>query len=232
MRQAGHRRRVRLAMSHSLDRQAIVKEIMGGHALVPNGQAYIPSTFGYDSTMKDHEFDPEKAKALVKEAGAEGKEINIIGLSINRWLKDREIQQAFTAMINKSGLKVNLRLLEQAEWLAAGRDVTNNPTDVWFTSAGNDLVDPDRILVAYGQTGGRLSLYSNPELDKLINDERAELDEKKRETILKQIGQHMHENAVLVPIAQQNWIFGVSPKLEYTAIPNGQIIGNRLKLKA
>ena len=225
-------KRVRLAMSHALDRQAIVKDIMGGFAEIPNGQAYIPSTHGYDTTMKDHEYDPDKAKALVQEAGATGKELSIVGISVNRWLKDREIQEIFTEMINKTGLKVNLRLMEQAEWLAAGRNVTDPPMDVWFTSAGNDLVDPDRILVAYGQTGGRLSLYSNPDLDKLIQAERAELDEAKRGEILKQIGRHMHENAVLIPIAQQHWIYGISPKLTYPPYPNGQIPGNRLKLQA
>lgn len=225
-------KRVRLAMSHALDRKAIAKDIMGGFANEPNGQLYIPSTFGYDTTMKDHEYDPDKARALVKEAGATGKELSIVGISVNRWLKDREVQEIFTEQINQTGLKVNLKLMEQAEWLKAGRNVTEPPMDVWFTSAGNDLVDPDRIIYAYGKTGGRLSLYSNPELDKLIDAERAELDEKKREEILKQIGRHIHENAAIIPIAQQHWIYGISPKLTYPPYPNGQIPGNRLTLKS
>jgi peptide/nickel transport system substrate-binding protein len=223
-------KRVRQAMNLALDRELIVKEIMGNYALVPNGQLYVPSTFAYDTTMKD-EYNLEKAQALVKEAGAEGKEVHIIGISANRWLKDREIQEAFTQMINKTGLKVKLSLLEQGEWLKAGRDVSENPPmDVWFSSAGNDLVDPDRILSAYGKTGGRLSLYSNPEMDKMLDAQRAELNPDKRATILKQIAKKFQDDAVMIPIAQQNWIYGISPKLKFKPLPNGQLPANRMTL--
>ena len=225
-------KRVRLAMSQALDRESIVKEIMGGFAIVPNGQLYIPSTFGYDTTMKDHVYDPEKARVLVKEAGAEGKELSIVGNSANRWLKDREVQEAFTAMITKAGLKVNLKLLEQAEWLQAGREVQNPPMDVWFTSAGNDLIDPDRILFAYVRSGGRLSLYSNPEADKLLDASRAELDTAKREGLLKQIAKIVQDDAVVLPIAQQNWIYGISPKLKFKALANGQMPALRMTLSS
>jgi peptide/nickel transport system substrate-binding protein len=197
---------------------------------VPNGQLYIPSTFAYDTTMKDV-YDLEKAKALVKEAGAEGKEVHIIGISANRWLKDREIQEAFTAMINKTGLKVKLQLMEQGEWLKAGRDISENPPmDVWFTSAGNDLIDPDRILTAYVKTKGRLSLYSNPEADKLLDAQRAELNQEKRATMLKQIAKIVQDDAVVIPIAQQNWIYGISTKLTFKPLPNGQLPANRMTL--
>jgi len=216
-------KRVRQAMSLSIDRAIIAKEIMGGFAQVPNGQLYVPSTFGYDPTMKDDPFDLDKAKALIKEAGAEGKELHIVGESANRWMKDREIQEAFTAMINKTGLKVKLDLLEQGEWLKAGREVEKPPMDVWFSSAGNDLVDPDRILASYGKTGGRLSLYSNPELDKLIDAERAELNQEKRAGILKQIAKMFQDETIMIPLVQQNWIYGVSPKLKFKPLPNGQL---------
>jgi len=192
----------------------------------------VPSHFGYDQTMQDDPFDLDKAKALIKEAGAEGKELSIIGESANRWTKDREIQEVFTSMINKTGLKVKLQLLEQGEWLKAGREVQNPPMDVWFSSAGNDLVDPDRILAAYGKTGGRLSLYSNPELDKLIDAERAELNQDKRATILKQIAKMFQDEAIMIPITQQNWIYGLSPKLKFKPLPNGQMPVNRMTLSS
>ncbi|MFN8524676.1 MAG: ABC transporter substrate-binding protein [Chloroflexota bacterium] len=225
-------KRVRLAMSYAIDRPSIVKQIMGGFANEPNGQLYVPSTFGYDTTMKDHPYDLEKAKALIKEAGAEGKPLTIIGNSANRWLKDREVQEALGNMIGKAGLKVDFKLIEQAEWLKAGREVQNPPMDVWFSSAGNDLVDPDRILFAYVKTGGRLSLFSNPETDKLLDASRAELDNGKREGILKQVAKIVQDEAAMLPVAQQNWIYGISPKLKFTVLANGQLPANRMTLQA
>ncbi len=216
-------KRVRQAMSYAIDRESIVKEIMGGFAIVPNGQLYIPSTFGYDTTMKDYPFDLDKAKALIKEAGAEGKPLSIIGNSANRWLKDREVQEALGAMLGKTGLKVDFKLIEQAEWLKAGRDVQNPPMDVWFTSAGNDLVDSDRLFAAYARTGGRIALYTNPEFDKLFDASRAELDNAKREALIKQMAKIVHDDAAVIPVAQQKWIYGISPKLKFTVFPNGQL---------
>ena len=225
-------KRVRLAMSHALNREAIVKEIMGGYGTLPNGQMWNSQTFGYDPTMKDHPFDLERAKQLIKEAGAEGKTLTIVGESANRWLKDREIQEVGAAMIEQTGLKVDLRLLEISEWSKAGYEVQNPPMDVWFSSAGNDQVDPDRILSAYARTGGRLSLYSNPDLDKLIEASRAELDQNKRAELLKQIARVMHEEAVMVPIAQPMNVYGVSPKLQFKAKANALLPVNDMKLNA
>jgi peptide/nickel transport system substrate-binding protein len=223
-------KRVRQAMSYAIDRESIVKEIMGGFAIVPNGQLYIPSTFGYDTTMKDYPYDLDRAKALVKEAGAEGKPLTIIGNSANRWLKDREVQEALGAMLGQTGLKADFKLIEQAEWLAAGREVKNPPMDVWFTSAGNDLVDSDRIYAAYARTGGRLALYSNPEFDKLFDASRAELDEPKREALIKQMAKIVHDDAVVIPVAQAKWIYGIGPKLKFSAFPNGQLPPNWMQL--
>src|SRR5215213_2483373 len=59
-----------------------------------------------------------------------------------------------------------------------------------FTSPSSDLLDADRVLANYSKTGARVSLYSSPELDKLFETERAELDNAKREVTLKQMGRH------------------------------------------
>ena len=166
--------RVRQAMQYALDRATIVKEIMGGYGSVPNGQLYnFVDVSDSILNMKDYPYDPDKAKALIKEAGAEGKTVSINGESANRWLKDREVQQVVASMLEKVGLKVDLQLREVGEWNRIGFEVQNPPVDIHFSS-GNDQVDPDRILVTYGRTGGRLSTYSNPELDKLIDASRAE----------------------------------------------------------
>jgi peptide/nickel transport system substrate-binding protein len=222
--------RVRQAMNYALDRASIVKDIMGGYGNVPNGQLYNSSTFGYDPNMKDYPYDPAKATQLIQEAGATGQTISIVGESANRWLKDREIQEVVSAMLEKIGLQVDLKLLEVNEWSKAGYELQNPPMDVWFSSAGNDQVDPDRILVAYARTGGRTALYSNPDLDKLIDASRAELDPNKRIALIQQIAHVIYDQAVMVPIAQPMNIYGVSPKLTFKPKANAQLPANRMTL--
>jgi peptide/nickel transport system substrate-binding protein len=223
-------KRIRQAMSYAIDRPTLIKEIYGGYAAPPNGQIYNPSTFGYDPTMQDYPYDLDKAKQLVKEAGAEGKELLLVGQNANRWLKDREVQEATAAMIGKTGLNVTLKLYEIAEWQKVLFEVENPVAAAVYTSIGNDLLDPDRIFAAFIKTGGRVSTYSSPELDQMIEAERAELDQNKRAELLRKLARAVHDDAMIIPLAQLNWIYGVSPKLKFTPIPNGQLPIARMTL--
>lgn len=60
--------RVRQALNHAVNWDEIVKEIYGGRAHRV-GTALLPSGFGYNQNIKPYAYDPEKAKALLKEAG-------------------------------------------------------------------------------------------------------------------------------------------------------------------
>ena len=60
--------RVRQALNHAINWDEIVKEIYGGRAHRV-GTALLPSGFGYNQNIKPYAYDPEKAKALLKEAG-------------------------------------------------------------------------------------------------------------------------------------------------------------------
>jgi peptide/nickel transport system substrate-binding protein len=222
--------RIRQAMSHAVDRATIIKEIMGGFANIPNGQLYGPTTFGYDTAMRDHPFDLAKATQLIKDAGAVGKTVTVIGNTAQRWLKDREVLQAMAAMIEKTGLKIDLKLIEYAEYLKAGREVTNPPMDVWAVSVGNDFLDADRPFFAYFRTGGRLSLYNSPELDKVLDASRTELDPTKREALIRQVAKQNYEDAAIIPIAQPKWIYGINPKLKFNVLPTAQLPVNRMTL--
>ena len=145
--------RVRQAVAYCMDRESIVKDIYQGFGEMANGQLYNDLTLGFDPAIKDYPFDLEKAKALVKEAGVEGQEFVITGATANRWLKDREIMEAVGAMINKTGLKANVKLVELAEANNYFYEVANPVVQASFTSPSSDLVDADRVLANYAEAG-------------------------------------------------------------------------------
>jgi peptide/nickel transport system substrate-binding protein len=224
-------KRVRQAMAYAIDRESIVRDIYQGFGQMPHGQVFNDLTLGFDPDMKDYPYDLDKAKQLVKEAGAEGAEIMLTGATANRWLKDREIQEAVAAMINKTGLKVNLRLMELTEAYNYFYEIEKPVAQGSFTSPSSDLLDADRVLANYSKTGARVSLYSNPELDAMFAAERAELDNEKRAVILRQMSRHVYEEIPVLPICQPYWIYGVSPKLTFRAYPTGQIPIFRMAMK-
>jgi peptide/nickel transport system substrate-binding protein len=224
--------RVRLAISHSIDRETLIKSIYGPYGEMPNGQVFGRTSYGYDTTMKDIPFDLDKAKALLKEAGAEGKELTIIGNATDRYVKFREVQEAVAALIGKTGLKVNMKLLEPAEWLKALREVKDPPQDLWFGGAGNEMQDPDRIYAAYLKTGGPSAVYSSPEMDRLFDASRAELDPTKRAALLSQIAHKIQDQTLLIPLIQLYQIYAISPKLKFEMYPSGIMPVARMQLSS
>jgi len=60
--------RVRRALNHAIDVPSIVKEVLQGYAAVANGQ-FPPASWAYDASVKPYAYDPNRAKALLAEAG-------------------------------------------------------------------------------------------------------------------------------------------------------------------
>src|SRR5690606_26778465 len=82
--------RVRQAMNYAVDKTAIAEQLFGGHASVDQCQVLSPSFFGFNADLEAYPYDPDQARSLIAEAGAEGATVELIGTA-GRWLKDREL---------------------------------------------------------------------------------------------------------------------------------------------
>ncbi len=111
--------RVRQALNYAVDREAFVGSILADGTLLATGIT-PPSTIGYNADLEPFPYDPEKARALVAEAKADGvpvdDEILFIG-RINNFANVLETSEALTAMWADAGLNVKLQMVEVAEWL-------------------------------------------------------------------------------------------------------------------
>ncbi|MBI4494561.1 MAG: ABC transporter substrate-binding protein [Chloroflexi bacterium] len=123
--------RVRQAMNYALDRDAIVKSILGGRGTALPGPLW-PGYLGYTSDVKPYSYDPEKAKALLKDAGFPD------GFSFN-WTvtqgvfpKDIEIAQAVANQLAKLGIKATLQPRERARVLAERSEGDYDVTELVF----------------------------------------------------------------------------------------------------
>ena len=141
--------RIRQALSHAIDRDLIVDAMFGSRVTVPNGMQM--KIFG-DLYIADHEgtgYDPDRAIALLEEAGYNGEEISY------RYLQDYYTGEVDTAQIlaemwRQVGLNIKLELVEnwgQIEDVAEGRGIFN-----WSNSA--EYPDPlGQIYRLYGPRG-------------------------------------------------------------------------------
>ena len=124
---------VRQAVNHAIDRQAIVDNLLKGESKVI-WTACFPSQFGCTQDVQEYPYDPEKAKALLAEAGYPD------GFTTDFYAyRDREYAEAITSYLNAVGIKTNFRMLQYS----ALRDLNSSGqvpigSLTWGSSSIND----------------------------------------------------------------------------------------------
>lgn len=190
--------RVRQALSYAIDQEEVIKGVLLGLGKPATGP-YKPGTYWYNPRVKRYPYDPEKAKALLAECG--WKDTNGDGLLD----KDGE-PFAFTIITNQGnpyrantgvivqqrlaqiGIKVELRVIEWAAFLKDFIDKGRFEACIlgWTITPDPDLYDVWHSVNAK-QGGLNFTHYKNPELDKLLVEQRLTFDQAKRKAIVDRI---------------------------------------------
>lgn len=177
--------RVRQALSFATDQQALLKAVMFGFGS-PANSPLAPVNEGYDKSLNDYPYDVEKAKALLKQAGyPDGFDMNIAVQG-----PDARTAQILQAMWKKIGVNLTVQQMESGVWSKAafapeGEKLANR-TDAVLASWSSGLNGSDLQLrpLYYSQSaapaGANLGFYSNPEVDKLIDNAATTMDQKTR----------------------------------------------------
>src|SRR3546814_5652200 len=98
--------KVRRAVAHAIDREAIAKNLVGGVSKVVHAPCY-PSQVGCTQDVPKYEYDPEKAKALLAEAGyPDGFETDLYAY------RDRQYTEAAMGYLQAVGIRTNLKYLQ------------------------------------------------------------------------------------------------------------------------
>jgi peptide/nickel transport system substrate-binding protein len=98
--------KVRQAVNHAIDRNALVNALLKGKSQVVSTACY-PSQFGCDQDVTSYDYDPEKARALLAEAGYPD------GFTTEFYAyRDREYAEAISSYLNAVGIKTDFRMLQ------------------------------------------------------------------------------------------------------------------------
>ena len=126
---------MREALSLAVDREAIKKSIMRGLS-VPAAIIVAPGVNGHSNDIDKAEFNVEKAKKLLAEAGyPNGFELTL-DCPNNRYVNDEKVCQAVVAMWAKIGLKPKLNSMNFAPYIAK---IQNFDTSVYMLGWGGHL---------------------------------------------------------------------------------------------
>ena len=178
-------KKLRQAIAYAIDRKEIMQAAYFG--LADTAEQRFPSGHvWYFKDVSAPRFDPEKAKALLKEAGYKGETLELLG---NRGEVAEVEGAAIQAQLKRAGVKVELKILERASSL----ELRRQGKYMFKLAGGSDFPDP---LPAYEEYAcepdpqkRRLneSGYCDKEYDALLKKAEGEVDLDKRKAIFKQV---------------------------------------------
>lgn len=220
-------KKVRIALNHLYNRELINEKFNYNMSDFATGPTYIQSEYA-SKAVKPILFDLPKALKLFKEAGWEDKDKNGI---LEKEIGGKKVDFKFTLLTanqdtmkyltifkedaKKAGVEIELKVVEwntflkllddkQFDALALGwsTGVEWDPKQIWHSSSSV-------------KGGSNFTNYSNPEVDKLIDQAREELDKKKRIPILKKVYELIAADAPYLWFFNAKYVFyGHSPRMK------------------
>jgi peptide/nickel transport system substrate-binding protein len=179
--------RVRQALKYLVDREALIKAVWQGNATVGEDHSVPSFSPYYAPTTPAHTYDPNKAKALLAEAGYPN------GLNIEMWTSNervglQEVAVAYQQMAAPGGVKVDVKTVPWSVHVATVYKKKPFYANNWFGRASID-----ETLYPYFRTGGGFNDgYSNKDVDTLLDTGRATIDTKKRKALYARAEQAIH----------------------------------------
>jgi peptide/nickel transport system substrate-binding protein len=205
---------VRQAINYAVDVPAIVKNVLGGRGYEISSPI-PPNYFGYDASVPGYKHDAAKAKALLAKAGyPDGKGLALVlNAPIGRYNRDREIAEAISGQMQAVGIATTLR---PQEWVSYSDQLNRRALTPMYELGWNQpSADADGVITALFTTAAPLSCYSNPEIDKLTDQARGELDVAKRKALYKQIAIILHEEAPWIVMFEYEDLYATSKRLHW-----------------
>jgi peptide/nickel transport system substrate-binding protein len=212
--------RVRRAIYYAINEKNIVKYIMNGFA-EPAGQFQPHVVFGFDDSIKRVDFDPAQAKKLLAEAGyPNGFEV-VMDAPNNRYINDEQIAQAVASDLAKVKIKVKVNAMPKSAYFPKvnSSDSSFNMLG-WSNSDGDASSFLDACVHTYDQdkgygryNGGR---YSNPEVDRLIEESDVTIDQVKRLELMKKAQKiALVDDQNIIPLHYQVDLYAFNNKINF-----------------
>jgi peptide/nickel transport system substrate-binding protein len=201
-------KRVRQALYQAIDIEAIRRATMRGLA-VPTGSMIAPQVNGYtEDTAKRQPYDIARAKALLTEAGyPNGFEVTL-DCPNNRYINDEEICQAVAAMWAKIGVNAKVNAMPRSTYF---QKIQNFDTSLyllgWATATFDGLYSLQSLIHSVKDKGAdgnfNLGKYSNAKADELIDKIKTEVDDKKRNEMMREVLVIHEADVGHIPLHQQ-----------------------------
>jgi len=219
--------RVRKAISKAINRKAIVERVMEDVAIAA-GQLLPDGFFGVSDKLKVEPYDPEGAKVLLAEAGVpDGFKLTIHGPN-DRYINDAKIAEAIAQMLTRIGIDTAVETMPKSIYFKrASRGGPDGSPEFslvlvgWGAGTGEASSPLKSLIHTYDKSRGmgasNRGRHSDAEIDALIEEALATVDDAKREALLQEATERAIGNLAIIPLHYQVNTWAARKGIKYKA---------------
>jgi peptide/nickel transport system substrate-binding protein len=211
--------RVRRAISKAINRKALAERAMENVA-VPASNVVAPQIFGHHADVKPEAFDPEGAKKLLAEAGYPNGFAITVSAPNDRYINDDQVAQAVAQMLSRIGIKCAVEAMPFNVYLTKARDQQFSFAMLGWGSYAMDLALRALLMTPDADKGNgawNWGRYSNPKVDKLVEQALDTVDDKKREALAREAGTVAAADVAIIPLYHQIVTWAMKKNISYQA---------------
>lgn len=204
--------KVRQAFAYGIDRQAIVKNVIGSGSSIAHTPCY-PTQFGCEeSAAVKYEFNPGKARQLLKEAGYES------GFEVDMYTwHSREWSEAVAGYLQRIGIKVNVNYLPYA---AVREKSHGNKVSILHGDWGSYSLNDVSAIVNVFFTQTKDDYAMDDELTGWINKAAGSVDANERQELYRKAVERITSSLYWLPMYIHPATVAYSNELEYISWPD------------
>ena len=204
-------KKVRMAVAHAINRESIVKNLVGPAAVVIHSACH-PDQFGCTQDVKKWDYDPAKSKALLKEAGlADGFSFDIYAY------RQREFTEAVIGDLAKVGIKAKLNFMQYR----ALRDlVWKGKTPINHMTWGSNSIPDVSAITSHFFTGGRDDPAKDPKVIAALEEGDSATDPEVRKAAYKRALQRISAELYWLPMFTYAKYYAFSKDLDFKTTPD------------
>ena len=219
--------KIRQALDLAIDREAINQVVYNGE-FVPGNQWVNPEHPYYQKAFPVRARDIDKAKALLKEAGVTGP--IVVDFMVAKNVESETVAQVIQSMAAEAGFDIRLRVTELATALKQAEAGEYQA----FVLEWSGRIDPDGNSYIFHKTKApqNYSAYSNPDVDKALDDARLVTEMAQRKSIYEKMAKSILEDEPIIYLYHRKNLIAHTTRLEgYKPMPDGlvRVIGLKLK---
>jgi peptide/nickel transport system substrate-binding protein len=205
--------KVRQAINHAIDREAIAKKLVKGQA----GALHVachPIQYACSEQVRKYEYSPQKAKALLAEAGFPN------GFEMDFWAaREKPIMEAIVNQLNQVGIKATLRYVKGPTLSKARKD---GQVLMYYGSSGSFSVpDAGAVVPDKFAPDSDENYTGRPEVGKLVMTAVSSYDPKARADNFRKVLQLIADEAYWAPVYRYSEEYLVSRDAHFVAPKDG-----------